>query len=114
MALIFCDGFDAYSAITDAEYKGWVLRNAGSDVFLNATAGVYGGNAIEIDNFSNFLGVPNYFRRGFERVPGGTDCYFSFWFKTDVAGFGTDRQIFAAGSSTGYTSIFEYQVALNY
>ncbi len=53
MALLFCDGMDAYTVLADMTRKGW--QGAGGSSFLNstyfslsATAGAYGGGALLI------------------------------------------------------------------
>lgn len=67
MALLFCDGFDAYTARTDLTAKGWQGGSGGStingSIGVNATAGAYGGGACVIGPVTNGPGMykPNVF-----------------------------------------------------
>jgi hypothetical protein len=63
MALLFCDGMDAYGVVGDLPRKGW--QGVGSvpingSFFVSASAGAYGGGAIGITSTSSSPAICRY------------------------------------------------------
>jgi hypothetical protein len=58
MALLFCDGFDAYTQASDLMGKGWISGNSLSSldalINWNAAGGVYGGGGVAIGPSHNY------------------------------------------------------------
>ena len=64
MALLFCDGMDAYGVVGDLPRKGW-QGMAGNPTIpsyfgVSASAGAYGGGAITIPSTDNIAAIGRY------------------------------------------------------
>ncbi len=74
MALLFCDGTDAYTAASDLARKGWQGGAGSSGISalwgVSATAGAYGGGAIVLANNDGSPAIARW--NTFTYSPGGT------------------------------------------
>ncbi|CAJ3066137.1 Uncharacterised protein [Burkholderia pseudomallei] len=75
MALIFCDGFDSYTAAAEFTDK-WNLTNNGPTLVTNG--GKFGGGCMECSSYYTWCGAETPI---FENVNIANQLYFGFWMK---------------------------------
>lgn len=102
MALLFVDSMDAYTALTDLQYKGWTAP--GTFTAFNATAGKFGGCAIGTTNdFNTKFSRPSTFvySAGYTL---NTGFWASFSTKPSSAVGGNNGGIYGFDTSTAITA----------
>jgi hypothetical protein len=74
MALLFMDGFDSYTAITQVTNRGWLAAAAGGlgSAAFSATAGRFGGGAIVLNSNENSTQYYAYASKSYAFVQGST------------------------------------------